>query len=177
MLTSNTVRYPPAQKQTLNELPPVCTRLGRCTYCPMIHKIEHFYSTHTRTKHNTINLPDKHRITCELYNLVYLISCTKCKKQYIGETSRQFRKRIYEHIASVKNSNKIITPVSKHFSTHNHSHKHMKFSVIQWLGNRNDPEMTIKRRKAENSFIWNIPTVAPIGINQFIWNVFSYCVE
>ena len=103
-----------------------------------------------------------------IYNIIYLIECTKCNKQYVGETSRQFRKRIYEHIASANNSNKIITSVSKHFSAKNHSYKNMKFSVIQWLGNENNPNMTIKRITVENSFIWNIPTVAPIGINQFI---------
>ena len=88
--------------------------------------------------------------------------------QYTGESKRGFRKRIYEHIGSAKNSSKLVTPVSKHFSTGNHSYKQMKFSVIQWLGNKNNPEMTAKRRAVENSFIWNIPTVAPIGINQFI---------
>ena len=75
---------------------------------------------------------------------------------------------MYEHMASAKNPEKIQTPVSKHFSSENHSYKNMKFSVIQWLGNKNDPEMTLKRRSVENGFIWNIPTVAPIGINQFI---------
>ena len=62
------------------------------------------------------------------------------------------------------------------FSSTNHSYKNLKFSVMQWLGNKNDPEITIKRRVVDNSFIWNIPTVAPIGINQFIWNVSPYSV-
>ena len=44
----------------------------------------------------------------------------------------------------------------------------MWFSVVQWLGNENSPKMTQLRRKAENRYIWDIPTVAPIGINQFI---------
>ena len=168
MLTSNTIAYPPTQKQSIKELPPVCTRLGKCTYCPLIQKRDSFSSNYTKTVHKTINLPPKHRLTCEIYNIIYLIECTKCNKQYVGETSRQFRKRIYEHIASAKNSNKIITPVSKHFSTKNHSYKNMQFSVIQWLGNENNPNMTVKRKAVENSYIWNIPTVAPIGINQFI---------
>ena len=167
-MTSNTVTYAPKNKNVISELPPVCSRLAKCTYCPLINKQYEFTSTHTGKTHKLKTLPEKHRITCEIYNIVYLIECSKCKKQYIGETSRQFRKRIYEHIASAKNSEKIVTPVSKHFSSENHSFKHMKFSVVQWLGNRNDPEMTIKRRLVENRFIWNIPTVAPIGINQFI---------
>ena len=58
--------------------------------------------------------------------------------RYIGESSRGYRNRIYKHIASVKKSDKIITPVSKHFSTNKHTHKDMCVSVGQWLGNRND---------------------------------------
>ena len=149
-------------------LPPVCTRLDRCTYCPLIKKLEEYKSNHTKKTIQCRNLPQKNRITCEIYNIVYIIQCTKCQKQYIGETSRPFRKRIYEHIASCKKAEKIITPVSKHFSTNNHTHKNMWFSVVQWLGNENSPKMTQLRRKAENRYIWDIPTVAPIGINQFI---------
>ena len=40
----------------------------------------------------------------------------------------------------------------------------MQFNVIERLGNKNTSEMTAKRRSVENSFIWNIRTVAPIGI-------------
>ena len=100
--------------------------------------------------------------------MVYLIECSQCQAQYCGESGHPIRRRIYEHIASAKNSSKIVTPVSKHFSSDKHSDKNMKFSIIQWLGNKNDLEMTKKRRSVENGYIWNIPTVAPIGINQFI---------
>ena len=163
---SHDIQYsniPPASKHSIKILPPVCTRLAKCTYCPILRKMSEFKSTHTGKTHKCVNLPEKHRITCEIYNVVYLITCDRCQTQYTGESGRPIRKRIYEHIASVKNIEKIITPVSN-----NHSHKDMKCSVIQWLGNQNDSEMTIKRRSAENNFIWNIPTVAPIGINQFI---------
>ena len=168
-LTSNTISYPPKQNMVQTKsLPPVCTRLGKCTYCPLIQKLDQFRSKHTGRIHKTKNLPPPHRITCEIYNIVYIIQCARCQMQYTGESSRGYRHRIYEHIASVKKSNKIITPVSKHFSTNQHSHKDMRFSVVQWLGNRNDPEMTTIRRQAESQLIWDIPTVAPIGINQFV---------
>ena len=35
--------------------------------------------------------------------LSHCITCTKCKKQYIGETGRPFRSRIYEHRYSLSN--------------------------------------------------------------------------
>ena len=170
ILTSNKISWPPKEIKINNsKLPPVCTRLGKCTYCPRLHKIKEFYSTHTKRIHKCINLPEKHRITCEIYNIIYLIQCTKCHKQYIGETGRPFRARIYEHTASVKNPKKSLsTPVSRHFTTENHSHKDMRFSVVQWLGNETGPDITSTRRKHELRHIWDIPTIAPIGINQYV---------
>ena len=170
ILTSNKISWPPQEiKNTITNLPPVCTRLGKCTYCPKLYKISSFNSTHTGKTHKCVNLPVKHRITCEIYNIICLIQCTKCNKQYIGETGRPFRNRIYEHIASVKNTrNALSTPVSRHFTADNHSHKHMRFSVVQWLGNETGPKSMSTRRKYELRHIWDAPTIAPTGINQYV---------
>ena len=58
---------------------------------------------------------EKH-ITCEISNVIYLISSKKCHKHYVGETSRAIRKQIYEHKASLQKDG-IITPVSRHFES------------------------------------------------------------
>ena len=166
ILTSNKICWPPKEiKKEISKLPPVCTRLGKCTYCPKLHKITSFVSTHTNVTHKCKNLPETHRLTCKMYNIIFLIQCTKC----IGETGRPFRNRIYEHIASVKNPKKSLsTPVSRHFTGDNHSHKHMRFSVVHWLGNEIGPKCRSTRRKHELRLIWDIPTIAPIGINQYV---------
>ena len=42
----------------------------------------------------------RHSFTCESTNIVYLITCTKCKKQYVGHTTHSLRKMpsyIYKH--------------------------------------------------------------------------------
>ena len=70
-------------------------------------------------------------ITCEISNVIYLTSCRKCQKHYVGESSRAFRKRMYEHKASVQKDGQI-TSVSHHFKSEGHSHKDMKFSVLEW---------------------------------------------
>ena len=77
--------------------------------------------------------------------------------QYIGETGRAFRQRMYEHNASVKK------PVSKHFHMEYQSHN-TRFSVMQWLGTNFNPSTQNKRRAKEMEFIWDVP----IGINHFI---------
>ena len=66
---------------------------------------------------------------------------------YCGESSRCFIARMYEHIASNKNNDKIITPVSKYYSTHELPAKDICCSVTQWLRNRNNPEMTVTAQK------------------------------
>ena len=60
------------------------------------------------------------------------------------------------------------TPVSKHVHSENHSHKHMKFSVIQWSGTEINPQTKNKCRAIEMDFIWDVPTINPIGINEFV---------
>ena len=44
----------------------------------------------------------------------------------------------------------------------------MRFSVVQWLGNETGPDMMSTHRKHELRHIWDTPTIAPIGINQYV---------
>ena len=124
----------PTPDKVRKQGPKVCWRLGKCKYCPLITRSN---ETPCTFRHITVkgrNLPPRHSFTCEMSNIVYCITCRKCKKQYIGETGRPFRHRIYEHKRSVSNTNDIITPVSKHFGQRNHSVSDMVFNVIEWCG-------------------------------------------
>ena len=135
---------------------------------PSLTKISKFTSHHTGKEYKCQNLPTPVYLTCEISNIIYLIECTDCGKQYIGETGRPFRNRIYEHIASVKKDRNFETPVSKHFHSANHSHKDMRFSVIEWLGSETIPTTQEKRRAKKSYYIWEVPTVHPTAINQFV---------
>jgi len=46
------------------------------------------------------------RINCNSKNVVYAITCTKCKKQYVGQTTGSLRHRISQHIAKTNPSAK-----------------------------------------------------------------------
>ena len=97
------------------------------------------------------HLPPKHKVTCELTNLIYIINCKKCGHQYIGETKRPFRNRMYEHHSSVqKFSTDKSTPVSRHFSQKDHSVKHMEFSILHWMGDPINPNTTQIGAEAKN---------------------------
>ena len=168
ILTSNKITYPPADKTLVMDKPKVCTRLGRCTYCPKLSKISNFTSHHTGKYYKCKNLPKTPYLTYEINNIIYLIECTLCGKQYIGETGRPFRNRIYEHTASVKSRKNAKTPVCKHFHSDNHSDSNMRFSVIQWLETNINPNFQDVRRARELYFNWEVPTITPISINQFV---------
>ena len=127
----------------------------------------------TKKSFRTLDLP-KH-ITCELSNIIYLITCTKCHKHYVGETSRAFRKRMYEHKASVLKDG-LITPVSRHFKNDGHSHKHMQFSVLQWCTPKFDIDSTSKRRRIELCWIFKLHSLAPIGF-KICMNIYSYHLD
>ena len=77
----------------------------------------------------------KSHITCETFNVIYLIQCRLCNLQYIGETKRRLKDRFNEHRRPRLNptGNYIHTAVSEHFLTGNHSDNHMILIPIETL--------------------------------------------
>ena len=45
----------------------------------------------------------KSHITCETFNVIYLIQCRLCSLQYIGETNRRLKDRFNEHRLPILN--------------------------------------------------------------------------
>jgi hypothetical protein len=64
--------------------PEVCRRLGRCTFCPRIKKIDKFTSFVTKKTYKILHIPNHRHISCEITNIIYLITCSKCGLQYVG---------------------------------------------------------------------------------------------
>ena len=158
--------YPPATTTDIKPYLPVCTRLGKCTYCPLIKRRPTVTCNFTHKSFNTLNLPKN--FTCEINNVIYLITCSKCNKHYVGETSRALRQRMYEHRHSVQKEHGKDTPVSRHFKSDGHNHKNMQFSVLEWCTPKFEASNTSKRRRIELSWIFRLHSLAPIGINQFV---------
>ena len=102
-LTSAKIRFPPIDNPLKPRvIIPVCTRLGKCTYCPRIKKLDSVTSFFSKKTFMCKNLPPKCQITCEISNLIYLINCSKCGLQFIGETKRPLRQRMYKYLRSQK---------------------------------------------------------------------------
>ena len=75
-----------------------CARV-RCKTCPFIHNVE-IISGPKRS----IKITD--HFTCTSANVIYCITCTLCKKLYIGETERQIGDRFRERLGDVEEDGK-----------------------------------------------------------------------
>ena len=102
------------------------------------------------------------RFTCTSANVIYCITCTLCKKIYIGKTGRRLGDRFGEHLRDVERSDKDTSkPVARHSNLLNHSSQHMTICGLSLhQGN------TESRKYLEQKFIFQIGTLNPHGINE-----------
>ena len=126
-----------------------CAR-KRCNTCPFIHNADKI----TELK-RSIKITD--RFTCTSANVIYCITCTLCKKIYIGETGRRLGDRFREHLRDVERNDKDASkPVARHFNLPNHSSQHMTICGLPLhQGN------TESRKNLEQKFSFQIGTLIP----------------
>ena len=110
----------------------------------------------------------KQRFTCNSRCLVYCLSCRRCGKLYIGETSRNLKTRFREHLQNIDktthlnddNTNEDAN-VAAHFNLGNHSKNDVQIKAITFA-----PHDTIKRRVLEQKLISTLRTMNPHGLNK-----------
>ena len=99
--------------------------------------------------------------TCTSANVIYFITCTYCKKLYIGETGRQ-GDRFRDHVRDVERNDKDASkPVARHLNLPNHSKQHM--AVCGHSLHLGSSECC---KKLEQKFIFQIGTINTHGINE-----------
>ena len=120
-----------------------CTRTG-CKTCPFISNMVKISGPNRSAK-----ITD--HFTCISANVIYCITCTLCKKIYIGETGRRLADRFREHLRDVeKNDTDASKPVARHFNLPNHSHHNMTICGLS-LHHGN----TESRKNLEQKFIFS----------------------
>ena len=62
---------------------------------------------------NQYDGPQPDRFTCTSASVIYCITCTLCKKLYIGETRRRLGDRSREHISDVEKDDKDASKTSR----------------------------------------------------------------
>ena len=93
-----------------------CAR-ARFKTCPFIRNAEKISGPK-----RSIKITD--HFTCISANVIYCITCTNCKKLYIGETGRRLGDRFRELLRDVEQDDKDASkPVARHFNL-NHTKQH-----------------------------------------------------
>jgi len=96
---------------------------------------------------------------CTTASVIYIISCKKCGAQYIGQTRNTMRERLYGHLADIRTQNQV-KPVSKHFTSNNHTKEDMDLTIITQTSKNNNI-----RLRTEEVYIVKMKTITPHGLN------------
>ena len=103
------------------------------------------------------------RVTCESYNIIYILDCEKCGKKYIGSTIRQLKHRVSEHKGYILNQ---VTSraTGAHWNLPGHSLANLKVTVLEQSRSRDEEYI----REREKYFIRKFDTFND-GINREWW--------
>lgn len=94
-----------------------------------------------------------------IFNCVYLIFCTVCNLQYVGETKNDLRTRMCQHRYNVKNKKETHTIVVQHFIKHD--------GALRVMGLQYNPFWTNNTRKqVEREWIEKLNSKYPWGLNE-----------
>ena len=96
-------------------------------------------------------------LSCFSENLIYLIKCSNCNIQYVGETSKQLNHRMNGHRSSFGKKDLLI---AKHFSGEDNCNiTHFTVKPIELIQN----ESNTYRKERESFWIKELRTVVPYG--------------
>ena len=92
--------------------------------------------------------------------MIYLTTCLKCKKQYVGQTTRKLQQRIREHTADIKSNKDTVSGI--HYNLPGHSLANFIVQIIEKVI-PNTPHMLLEREKMG---IQRPNTLIPHGLNS-----------
>ena len=125
-----------------------------CNICPYTLTTNKITSNLTKENYDLNGL-----FTCATSGIIYLISCLKCPKQYVGQSGRVFGKRMMEHLNYIYNK-KEATGI--HFTSQHHNHNDFTVQVIEKVM----PNTVNYRLEREEYWIKTLGTKVPNGLNK-----------
>ena len=115
-----------------------------CLTCPYVEPNKTIKGTATNFKQDIQGSVD-----CQTQNVVYLITCNKCKQQYVGQTERTLSLRFSEHRGYV-NTKKIDKATGQHFNKAGYNLSNMRVSIIEKVHSKNPHMREIRESKYIN---------------------------
>ena len=135
---------------------PRCNR-SACRHCPRIDRTGQVTSTSTGRKYRT-----QTRISCTSSNVIYLVQCNLCMKQYVGQTRNKILIRLNQHYSSIRN--KLETPVSRHFQGHNCIEPYpVRIFILSLIKDADNAQEL--RNKWEKIWMARLNSYVPYGMN------------
>ena len=136
-------------------------RVRKCNHpkgitCKHLNCSTQFTSTKTKVTYTI-----RHNFSCTSKNLIYLITCKKCKKQYVGLTMQKLNTRINHHRSNIFNKKPIYLCV--HFNFPDHRIQDLSVQPIDTVTDKVEPLEEL--RKLEQYWIKTLKTLKPNGLN------------
>ena len=147
----------------------------QCKLCPLLITKDKFVSSSTHRIHSSEIPGCITSVDCNSKNVIYLITCRKCKLQYVGETIQPLRGRICHHVSHINRPN---VAHSSHILANHFSKGHCKgatfnVNIIEKLSGdgrdddgKSDPAINRIRKKKETEWMLKLQTVYPFGLND-----------
>ena len=135
------------------------TGMKRCTHqCPVsIHMMD----TKVIAAKNKEKFPMTGQFGCDTTSVIYLATCEKCHKQYVGQTGRKYHDRVMEHLRYIKAEKHALGDHYKN-SKNCDPNKDLKFQVIERVF-PNEDHMRLHR---ERYWINKLNVMEPNGLNR-----------
>jgi len=136
-------------------------RSRSCTYCPHLDRSGTITSTTTGRTYQA-----KRHISCCSHNLIYCITCTICKKQYVGQTSKKLKERFINHFGNINNK-RLADPIGRHFSSAgHHGRKTLTIHIVEFIpAPYNSNVGKSLRDSSERRWMYKLQSIAPQGLN------------
>ncbi len=138
-----------------------CQYSRSCANCNSMQVGQVATSSFTNTKHKI-----RQRIDCLSRNVIYLITCTRCNIQYVGQTSRPLKIRINEHKSNIRCGKN--TSVSNHFNSSPHRPDDFVVTGLEKVKlpeTMSDSDKTRQLLHRESFWIYTLRTNKPTGLN------------
>ena len=135
--------------------------------CPLHDKLIHSSQVRSRTSRRTYNTHSK--ANCNTPNVVYMIKCKICNRQYVGQTSQSLKMRVARHLTTIRNR-KVPGTLHEHFRA-GRSCQGIHNLAVQLLQvitpNRHDDHKTVEEKLKKYETLWmkRLKCEYPQGLN------------
>ena len=132
----------------------------QCQVCYSFTEADSFTCSNDQTNFNKIN----HRFNCNERCLIYLITCNRCLKQYVGETVDEVRHRWNNYKDNTRKFVRGEHCMQRHLYEHFKLPGHLGFlnDISVTLIDKTDPKDPTKQ---EDYWIHTLKTKATLGLN------------